>query len=331
MLAFAAPPLIASAADHLDAPGLMAPSGRADADITDIYAFQGKDASKTVLVLNTGPGAGAIAPLDYGSDVRYVMAIDKNGDAVRDLAYVFRFGKGNGTGAGQAYTVTKYSGDSARTLQYGTRVANGVTGTAKRIGHGAKVFAGLRSDPFFFDLDAFLGAVGGNGNGRTFCDSGTTDFFASLNVNSIVLEVPDSWLGKNIGYWAVTRTGDGRVDRMGRPAINTVFNKGQEKNIFNRIRPTQDQALFRENIVKTLETLGGYTDEEAGGLADVLLPDVLTYDTSTAAAGPLNGRALADDVIDAELGIVTQGGIPGDCVAAHDDYSATFPYVGAAH
>ncbi|HYN74715.1 MAG TPA: hypothetical protein VEV13_00795, partial [Candidatus Limnocylindria bacterium] len=58
MLAFAAPPLIASAADHLDAPGLMAPSGRADADITDIYAFQGKDASKTVLVLNTGPGAG---------------------------------------------------------------------------------------------------------------------------------------------------------------------------------------------------------------------------------------------------------------------------------
>ncbi len=331
MLAFAGPPLIATAADHLDAPGLTAPSGRADADITDLYAFQGANASKTVLVLNTGPGAGAIAPLDYGSDVRYIMAIDKNGDAIRDLAYVFRFGKGNGTGAGQAYTVTKYSGNNSRTLQDGNRIASGVTGTAKRIGSGAKVFAGLRSDPFFFDLDAFLGAVGGNGNGRTFCDTGTTDFFASLNVNSIVLEVPDSWLGKNIGYWAITRTGDGRVDRMGRPAINTVFNKGQEKNIFNRIRPSQDQALFRENIVNTLKALGGYTDGEAGGLADVLLPDVLTYDTSTAAAGPLNGRALADDVIDAELGLVTQGGIPSDCVAAHSDYSSTFPYVGAAH
>ena len=34
----------------------------------------------------------------------------QNGDAKRDLAYVFRFGKGNGTGAGQAYTVTKYMG-----------------------------------------------------------------------------------------------------------------------------------------------------------------------------------------------------------------------------
>ena len=83
--------------------------------------------------------------------------------------------------------------------------------------------------------------------------------------------------------------------------------------------------------MSTLKALGGYTDEQAGDLADVLLPDVLTYDTSTAAAGPLNGRALADDVIDAELGIVTQGAVAGDCVGAHSDYRSTFPYLGAAH
>ncbi len=53
VLAFAGPPLLAGAADHLDAPGLMAPSGRADADITDVYAFQGSNARNTVLVLNT--------------------------------------------------------------------------------------------------------------------------------------------------------------------------------------------------------------------------------------------------------------------------------------
>lgn len=331
VLAFAGPQLIAGAADHLDAPGLTAPSGRADADITDMYAFQGKNPKNTVLVMNTGPGAGAIAPLDYGSDVQYVISVDKNGDAKRDEAFVFRFGQGNKTGKGQAYTVTKYVGANAGSLKKGSIVTSGVTGTTKMIGKDSKVFAGLRSDPFFFDLDAFQGAVNASGNGRTFCDAKATDFFAPLNVNAIVLEVPDSSLGKNIGVWGMTVQPNGRVDRMGRPAINTVFNKGTDKNAFNVTLPANDQALFRTNVINTLKALGKYSDEAAGKLADVLLPDILTYDTSTKAAGPLNGRALGDDVIDAELGIVTQGGIKSDCIAAHKDYSASFPYLGAAH
>lgn len=329
VLAFAGPPLLAGAADHLDAPGLMAPSGRADADITDIYAFQGKDAAKTVLVLNTGPGAGAIAPLDYGTDVQYVISVDNTGDAKRDLAYVLRFGKGNGTGKGQAYTVTKYMGAGAANLTKGTKVAAGMTGSTKSFGGDSKVFAGLRSDPFFFDLDAFLGAVGGSGNGRTFCDAKKTDFFAPLNVNSIVLEVPDADLGTKIGVWGMTVTPDGKVDRMGRPAINTVFNSGEDKNRFNVTMPNRDPALYRANVIATLKALGGYSDKAAADLAKVLLPDVLTYDTSTKAVGPLNGRALADDVIDVELNLVTQGAVKGDCVGAHTDYTSTFPYLGA--
>ena len=59
------------------------------------------------------------------------------------------------------------------------------------------------------------------------------------------------------------------------------------------------------------------------------------------AAGPLNGRALADDVIDAELNIVTGGfpfagrnnvgAIPTDGVWAHGDYLSSFPYLGVPH
>jgi hypothetical protein len=36
-------------------------------------------------------------------------------------------------------------------------------------------------------------------------------------------------------------------------------------------------------------------------------------------------------VIDAELGIVTQGGIPSDCVGKHGDYPSSFPYLGKPH
>ena len=73
-----------------------------------------------------------------------------------------------------------------------------------------------------------------------------------------------------------------------------------------------------------------YTVAQAQGLADFLLPDVLTYDTATKAGG-LNGRALSDDVIDIELGITTNGAVTSDGVGPHSDYLAVFPYLGVPH
>ena len=39
ILALAGAPFVGFGADHLDAPGLMPPSDRADADINDVYVF----------------------------------------------------------------------------------------------------------------------------------------------------------------------------------------------------------------------------------------------------------------------------------------------------
>ena len=83
---------------------------------------------------------------------------------------------------------------------------------------GGRAFAGLRSDPFFFDLAAFQGSVLGSGD-RAFCDGNEVDFFESLNSNAIVLQVPDSALGRTIGVWAVTTTDDG----AGRPSRSGTF------------------------------------------------------------------------------------------------------------
>jgi len=331
-------------ADHLDAPGLTSPAGRPDADITDIYAFQGAGSGRTALVLNTGPASGAV---DYGNDVAYAMNIDRNGDARPDLAYVWRFSAGNGSGAGQPWTLTRYTGANAMTWAHGVTIGSGQTGESTRINGAAEVFAGLRSDPFFFDLTAFENDVLGIATGRHLCDANTNDFFAPLNVHSIVLEVPNDALGEHIGYWATTSVGGTRIDRMGRPAINTVFNRAGDKNRFNAGDPMNDYRDFSANVIGVLEHFSGldaegaYTPAQADTLAHVLLPDVLTYSPGTAAAGPLNGRGLADDVIDAELNIVTggfpfggrdaTGAVTGDCVGAHQDLSAAFPYVGSPH
>ena len=369
-LALGGAPLLTAGADHLDAPaiggltngaGEFAPhSEHGDRDINDVYVFEGSNASRTVLAMTTNPATNFFGD-DFGTNVRYAINVDRNGDAVQDLAYVWRFGAPNGSGA-QAYTVTRYTGANSRSLNAGVQIATGSTGgsgigTAK---DGAKVFAGLRSDPFFFDLTGFIGTVFGVGSDNLeVLDGDASDFFATLNTNALVIEVPDAALGAtNVGVWGATTWWNGstwkKADQMGRPAINTVFNNGlvdpnsgQTKNRFNKTAPSQQRTaydgLFRDNIIATLTNINavlgtddafGCTDYDAGtagAIADILLPDLLTYDVTTAAAGPLNGRALADDVIDIELGLTTNGCVTSDGVGAHDDYLSTFPYLGVPH
>ena len=67
-----------------------------------------------------------------------------------------------------------------------------------------------------------------------------------------------------------------------------------------------------------------------GTVTNVLLPDILTFNTSSS-AGFLNGRRLADDVIDTELSVISNGAITTDCVANDSTFSNTFPYLGAAN
>jgi hypothetical protein len=360
VLTIGAAPFLASAADHIDASafgslgspgGAFAPSSvNGERDINDVYAFQGADASRTVLVMTTNPAINLFGG-KFGSNVRYILNVDNDGDAVQDLAYVVRFD--DGPAGTQAYTVERFTGRNAVTLAHGNVRGEGSTagtGTTSLKGDG-RAFAGVRSDPFFFDLTGFIGTLFNIGED----DLGVvpTDFFAPLNTNAIVIEVPDDQLGGAIGVWGQTTWWDGNTwmpgDQMGRPAINTVFNTSlvdanasQTKNRFNATPPSQQRTAFggqfRTNIITSLTNVNAvlgtgapdYTVSQAEGLADFLLPDVLTYDTATVAGG-LNGRDLDDDVIDIELGITTNGSVTSDGVGPHGDYLAVFPYLGAAH
>ena len=64
-------------------------------------------------------------------------------------------------------------------------------------------------------------------------------------------------------------------------------------------------------------------------LADVLLPDTLTIALGDP-TGFLNGRRLADDVINAEFSLLTNGNVTSDGVDANDKaFLANFPYEAA--
>ncbi len=359
---FALAPLGARGADHLDAPGLTSPGGKTQLDINDVYVFQGSDPSNTVLAATVNPAATGDTMFANKREGAYHLRIDKDGDAVEDLTYTFSF-KDRRNRDGQFVTVRKATGSEAREVSPDGRVIGlGTTEDSIRLfSERGKAFTGLRSDPFFFDLGGFRGTVEGVGP-RTLNDGMQSDFFAQLNTLAIVVEVPDSKLGSQIGVWATTSSEDGRresqVDRMGRPAINTVVNSSgpivgadpNAKNVFNAGKPKRDAANFTAGTIaalkafSSLDTELAYSDAAAGALAGVLLPDVITYDTATTAAGPLNGRALADDVIDVELRIVTggdplelfddrdaDGAINTDGIGPHTDYMAEFPYLGIPH
>src|SRR6185437_2014239 len=145
-LTVGAAPLLSSAADHIDASafGSLGTSGgpfnpvsvNGERDINDVYAFQGSNASRTVLAMTTNPAISVFGG-KFGANVRYILNVDRDGDAVQDLAYVVRFD--NGAAGHQAYSVTRYTGANARTLAVGSLRGTGSTagnGTTTLLGNG---------------------------------------------------------------------------------------------------------------------------------------------------------------------------------------------------
>src|SRR5262249_3347078 len=153
-------------------------------------------------------------------------------------------------------------------------------------------------------------------------------FFVDKDVCSIVIELPNSALGsKRVGLWARTLDGANGVwvqaDRGALPA-QAVFLVGSERDGYHAGEPADD-ARFIAVFAHSLERAGGYAPEEAGRVAQSLLPDMLFYDPTHPASFPSNGRSLTDDAVDAFLTILTNGKVVSDGVGPHKDLLSTFP------
>ncbi len=190
-----------------------------------------------------------------------------------------------------------------------------------------RFFVGVRSDPFFFDVQGAL---------NNFQFTGT-DFFADKDVSSIVLEVPNALLGSaKVALWARTLipangAGGGWVQAdRGARATQTPFLSGEQNEAYRAGEPADD-ARFVAVFAHALEHTGGYTPEEAKRAAATLLPDLMRYDPMRPACYPDNGRALTDDAVDTFLVILTNGKVTRDNIGPHGDLLAEFPYLGPPH
>jgi hypothetical protein len=205
------------ASDHQDTPEVEL---NPRMDINDVYAFPGSTADRIALVMTTSsPIAGQNASFD--PNLLYQIKVDNGGDAKEDLVFQVTFN----TGQGSAQQV-KVVGPVAPTIQ-GTQsvlvntsaAVEGPTGTNLGSAAGMQVFAGLRADPFFIDLEQFFniipdrrpstGALSGPATptASSFRNPGA-DLLRPFNALAIVIELPKSQLisstatDAKFGVWA---------------------------------------------------------------------------------------------------------------------------------
>jgi hypothetical protein len=142
-----------------------------------------------------------------------------------------------------------------------------------------------------------------------------------------------------------------QIDRMGRPAINTILKKvfdtgGQTSDAFNQLSPAQDLSVAGGTSGILARTISFAHACPAPAIALALLPDVLTFNiASNANYAQLNGRGLTDDVFDATLFALYQTNgaafcngttsfvLAGDHINANDVPLAglPFPFLAAPH
>ncbi len=180
------------AADHLDAPAVE----NQPTDIADFYAFDSGTTANTTFVVTLPAGS---ASSNFDENVLIEINIDNTGNnggavpgvtedlviqALRQGNQMFFFGPyaPATTGLNSTIDTSKF----VASVEIGSSVTTG----------GVSYFAGQRQDAFFFDFERFNTVVG-TAPAVGFRAPGTpgVNTFAPLNVNAIVIEIPNSRLG----------------------------------------------------------------------------------------------------------------------------------------
>jgi len=354
-------------------------------NLTDQYVFRERDQNPNattndlIFVMNTNPRSLARQQYFFSSQAQYDFNISQvnNVNSVPtgrpDLKLRFTFSPPDRMYRQRA-TITLIDGNGRSTVVsraagnrpiYTTPLRNAETPELSQVrlpGGNITVFAGLREDPFFFDVEQFFrvrAGLLGQGPSVGFRPANTAiDFTTGYNVNSIVLRVPQRLLQRGTNAttfdsWLTISSPDPRTGRFtqmeqfGRPGINEVLLTRQSNLAgYNATQPSRSVPNAVVNDAKrTLLSLGN-SDARANALLGALIPDVMRTDTTGASGyanalnergAPVRGRLLTDDVVDISLTILTNGavtsdnvsyqGTPGNPAQGHDPLVPSFPYL----
>jgi Domain of unknown function (DUF4331) len=292
--------------DHISGPRALA---EPLADITDVYAFPSPERpGRLVLVMNTlpfaqpgdGPSDGLVyrfrlRPLTAGAEPDAVPFAVSSQEFVLDCLFSPPATIAGGQGVGQEGTCITPAGE---TVSFTVNDEQGGSG------HGVRVFAGPRWDPFIMDARAALTTIA---TGElAFTDPGSI-YLDGKNVLSLVVEVDRELLGgaELVGVVAETLTRgkfNVRIERVGRPEVKNMMLAPKQFDPVNRDLEIRDlynmedafhlgptyQGAYRARLNANLafwDGLDGRTDWPVAGhgdhpLTSLVLADYLVLDVT---------------------------------------------------
>lgn len=360
----------ATASDHDDGENDMKARSL---NITDLYVFREQDqkpgapAGNVVFVMNTNPRSLARQQYYFSTGARYEVKFsrvqDKDAMATgeADGFFRFEFGKPNASGQ-QPITITASRAGVTRTVTTTTAgqpiLTTPLSSAARpalnevRLDNGSvSVFAGLREDPFFFDVEQFFrvrAGLAGLGPSVGFRSPGY-DFTAGYNVNTIAVRAPLEWIqsgsiATTFDFWTTisvpnpAKPGEWmQIERLARPAVNEgLLLTNDYLNTLNAVGPDFEAAVLKGDKaageaaapivgeVSTVLKLLGNDQARTNALLGAFLPDVMRIDTTGPSGyanalnklgSPIRGRLIKDDVIDITLQVLSNGAVKSDNVS----------------
>lgn len=343
--------------DHDD--GEVDTKGR-NLNLTDLFVFREQDqnpsasANDLVFVMNTNPRSVPRFQYYFSTRARYEFKVTRAADkdatptGKTDVLLRFEFGAPDANKQQEIKLTTIRDGSTQTAIVGKTSpitpdpAAPPVVNQVALGDSNFAVFAGLREDPFFFDVEQYFrvrAGAAGEGPAVGFRSPATAiDFAKDYNVNAIAVRVPISFLqggnsqAKVFDVWetiSVPTQGNKytQVEQLARPAVNEgLIRTNALLNAYNSVGPDfvaaalagqQPAANIAAPIVteakQTLLALGN-SDARANALLGAFLPDVMRIDTTgpsgyanelNAKLSPIRGRLLKDDVIDITLQVLT--------------------------
>ena len=268
------------AADHREAPKVDAIG---EGDLTDVFTFVDPvDSTRVVFVLSVNPFAppSSSSTYSFSPDLLYQFKIDNTGDAREDLVIQVLFA---GLGAKQTVSVfgpgAPVSTGARNQLLTSAATATGAFGKVFGSPTGVLGFAGLRDDPFVFDIGQFFRIlngsqdlfrqVGASFRGRPVRADGTSgvDAFAGFNLTSIVISVPKAMVRgatSKINVWGTVsspvppRHGPKtwvQFEREGQQVFSSIFVPGgAPRDLANEEIPEHDVANYSSLVPDALTT-----------------------------------------------------------------------------
>ncbi|HAV1788625.1 TPA: DUF4331 domain-containing protein [Enterobacter hormaechei subsp. xiangfangensis] len=304
----------------------------------DNYVFQSSrpDATAFIMDVNPSPKATPGGVFKPGALYNIHVSDDSKFKTGRTFSLIFD-DKGN-------YTVYQIDSPNAPVGTKGKEIGKGSLDKKAELSNGIRLWAGTAKDPFYGNSPGLhilrQQLAEGSYDPNIWTSVKGKNIFTGRKCGAIVLDVPNKMLGKKVEVFMTTAVEQsGNWKQLQYSAIplfshSMLFENEALKREHDQSRPdnSQDMKNFVSARTARASTFAHSQKEPqvyGDKVANMLVPDVLTYNVGTPAkfsAASINGRSLSDDAMSEMLTLLL--GQPTDQHITNQKlYTQDFPYL----